>query len=186
VGGYCLISSSADGSRATEVRETAVRVVCNNTIQMAYGETAAQVVRITHSTMWESDKVQKKLGLSREHFASFIEMSDLLTKVKVSEAAAEDFVLRLLRPDQDAENDDEQDRRPRGMDTILALFHGGGKGSEKKGSADTAWGLVNSITEYVDHHTAAKTPDHALDRALWGSGSELKTAALTAAVEQFV
>ncbi len=76
-------------------------------------------------------------------------------------------------------------RRPRGADMILDLFLGSGMGSDQKGRAGTAWGLVNAVTEYVDHHATAKTDSHRLDRAFWGSGDELKTEALQLAQQQF-
>jgi phage/plasmid-like protein (TIGR03299 family) len=184
VGGFLLLSSSADGSRATEARETTVRVVCNNTLQMAFGEQPANIIRVTHRDAFNPEKIKEQMGLSREHFETFAEAANLLSRAKVSEAAAEQFVLNLLRPGAGLE--DEESRRPRGLDTILGLFHGGGQGSMRKGSMDTAWGLVNAVTEYVDHHATAKSVDHLLDRALWGSGNALKTQAMTQALVELV
>lgn len=210
IGGYVLLSTSADGSRATEGQETTTRVVCNNTIRMAWEEDVKRRVRISHRERFDHAKVKKQLELVGTHFAEFVEAASALTKAKVSEAAAEDFVLKLLRPTQEAidliaaeapqdtlasllakptklSEEVEQDptevlRRPRGADKIISLFLGEGKGSTEKGSKGTAWGLLNAVTEYVDHHATAKTPDHHLDRALWGSGAELKQDAMALAL----
>lgn len=214
IGAYVLLSSSADGSRATEGRETVTRVVCHNTISMAWGEQTDKLVRISHRESFDHGKVKKKLGLVADHFDSFVEAANALTKAKVSEAAAEDFVLKLLRPTKEAaemiaagapadtlqallqrqtyqpKDMDDADldkllRRPRGADDILTLFHGGGHGSERAGASGTAWGLVNAVTEYVDHHSTAKTTDHLLERAYWGTGAELKQDAMTLAMAEF-
>jgi phage/plasmid-like protein (TIGR03299 family) len=213
IGAYLLLSSSADGSRATEGRETVTRVVCHNTISMAWGEQSDKVVRISHRERFNHAQVKKRLGLVQEHFDQFVEAANDLSKAKVSEAAAEEFVLKLLRPTKEAVDlmaqeapadtlaallersphvpkAQEEDletllRRPRGADDILGLFFGGGEGSGRKGAAGTAWGLVNAVTEYVDHHATAKSTDHLLERAYWGSGAELKQDAMTLAMAEF-
>lgn len=191
IGGYMLLTTSADGTFASEARETTVRVVCNNTLSMAVAQIPGKHhVRINHRNAFDSKAIQSQLGLGVEHFAAFTEIANMLTKAKVSEAAAEDFVLKLLRPSAaslDEEDEaQEQGRNPRGYETILSLFEGAGKGSERKGSAGTAWGLVNAVTEYVDHHATAKSIDHRLQRAWWGSGDALKVAAIDQAAEAFL
>ena len=87
--------------------------------------------------------------------------------------------------DMDDADLDKLLRRPRGADDIVNLFLGAGVGSERKGSAGTAWGLVNAVTEYVDHHATAKTIDHLIERAYWGTGAELKQDAMTLAMAQY-
>lgn len=217
VGGYYLLSTTADGTRATDGRETTVRVVCNNTLSVALvGDGRKHGFKLSHRQRFEAAKIQKQLGMSRENFEAFIESANALSKVKVSEAAADDFVLRLLRgasADEEVKakvlttsagdtladllkapfkpKEQEQDleqllRRPRGADAILRLFEGEGRGALQAGSEGTAWGLVNAVTEYVDHYATSKTDDHRLDRAFWGTGDELKTQAMSQAVAQFV
>jgi hypothetical protein len=44
IGGYLLISTSADGSMATEVRRTTIRTVCRNTLAMALAVSQVHVV----------------------------------------------------------------------------------------------------------------------------------------------
>ena len=215
IGGYLLFTTSADGSFASEARETTVRVVCNNTISMAVAQIPGKhFVKINHRQAFDARAVKAQLSLGAEHFQAFAGLAEQLTKVKVSDAVADDFVLRLLRGASQDEtlaaqvtqasvvsgdsfaqllaapfipkDDDETSRRPRGADTILALFDGAGLGSERKGSQGTAWGLVNAVTEYYDHHVTAKSVDHRLQRAWFGSGDKIKVEAMNLAVEQFV
>jgi hypothetical protein len=47
IGGYLLLSSGSDGGTASEARLTSTRVVCNNTLQMAFADSKASV-RVTH------------------------------------------------------------------------------------------------------------------------------------------
>lgn len=191
IGGYLLLTTSADGSFASELRETMIRVVCNNTLSMAVAQNPGKhYMKINHKNAFDSKAIKAQMGLTGEHFAKMVELSNALTKAKVSSVAAEDFVMRLLRSpvdDQDVSEEEQQEqRKPRGFDMILGLFEGAGQGADKKGAKGTAWGLVNAVTEYVDHLRTAKSVDHRLQSAWWGSGDELKTAAFDAAYEEFI
>jgi len=55
---------------------------------------------------------------------------------------------------------------------------GQGLGAELASAKGTAWGLVNSITQFVDREKRARSPDHRLDSALFGAGAALKQRAL--------
>jgi len=195
IGGFMLLSTSADGSRATEIRETTVRVVCNNTLSMAFEDRSKNVIKISHRETFNADRIKAEMGLSVEHFDNFLETANTLSKVRVSTAAAESFITNILRQasnggkeipdDADVDNVAEDARAPRGMELILGLFEGGGRGALQKGAAGTAWGLVNAVTEYVDHLATAKTIDNRFDRAMWGSGNDLKTLTLRRAMGVF-
>ena len=62
------------------------------------------------------------------------------------------------------------------------LYNGAAMGSELLAASGTAWGLVNAMTEYVDHHRRARTQDNRLDSAWFGQGAQLKQKALTQAL----
>ena len=214
IGAYLLLTTSADGSMSTEGRQVSICVVCANTLRIAFNQAKARA-RVSHRTRFDDKKLKADLGLTAGLFAGFIEQANALSQVKVSDAIAEDFVMTLLRggvaqaeiqtqvsessPDDsfaallakpfipaDIEVEAERVRRPRGMDAILALFEGEGMGATQKGRAGTAWGLVNAVTEYTDHHATAKTQDHRVARAWYGTGDALKVDAMQQAVEQFL
>lgn len=175
VGGYLLLSSSADGSIATTAMPTAVRVVCNNTLSMALENgVASKTIRVSHRQRFDPERLKEELGLVREGFQEFLEAAQVLTKIRVSAARADALVTTLLGGPDDADGK----RAPRGLQRILELFDGAGMGSTLSGAEGTAWGLLNAVTEYVDHHATAQTTDHRLDRAWFGSGAQLKSRAL--------
>lgn len=68
------------------------------------------------------------------------------------------------------------------MSKVTALFEGHGKGAELASSKGTAFGLLNSITEFVDHERRAQSADHRLESAWFGQGAALKEKALDQAL----
>jgi phage/plasmid-like protein (TIGR03299 family) len=176
IGGYLLLSTSCDGTMATEARETTIRVVCNNTLSMARRAGQSGVIKVGHRSRFNADAVKLKMQGSAEHFATFVSMTRQLAAKRVTNAMAEAFVRKLLRPDETL-IEGEATRAPKGEAEILNLFRSSAIGGTLLGTAGTAWGLVNAVTEYVDHKQTAKSLDHKLDRAFFGSGDELKTAA---------
>ncbi len=61
----------------------------------------------------------------------------------------------------------------------LALFNGAGRGSDHPGVKGTMWGLLNAVTEHVDHELG-RTPDARLDSAWFGRGDAFKESTLQA------
>ena len=66
----------------------------------------------------------------------------------------------------------------RAMKKVQALYDGQGKGAELASSAGTAFGLLNAVTEYVDHERRARSLNHRLESAWFGQGAALKQKAL--------
>jgi hypothetical protein len=61
---------------------------------------------------------------------------------------------------------------------ILELFDGKAIGSDIAGIRGTRWQLLNSVTEYVDHHVPNRSNDARLNSAWFRQGSNLKTSAM--------
>ena len=64
------------------------------------------------------------------------------------------------------------------MSKALDLYNGHGRGAELGSAKGSALGLLNSITEFVDHEQRARNNDNRLDSAWFGQGASLKQKAL--------
>lgn len=179
-----LIATSCDGSMATIVKNVAERVVCANTLAMAMSE-GGQMVKVSHRSKFDATQVKGKLGISVEDFEQFIARARLLASASMDIEVAEQFLQPLfeLTPDDVAEGG----RKLNGYNKVLDLFKGAGRGANLAGVQGTAWGLVNAVTEFVDHHrgNAGTTRDNRLDYAWFGAGDALKTQAFDKAVLAF-
>lgn len=188
VGARLLLATACDGSMNTIAKGVSERVVCANTLGFAMSEKGGSIVRVSHRSEFNADRVKEQLGLAPAGFARFIKQARELSKLEVSPPAAKQFVLTLLGgvPVETVAADAERNEKVRessGYKTILALFEGQGRGSSLPGVRGTAWGLVNGVTEYVDHFQRARSSDNKFDSSQFGAGDELKTKAFDKAVE---
>jgi phage/plasmid-like protein (TIGR03299 family) len=179
VGGYLLLSTSCDGTLATTARFTTVRVVCNNTLSMALKDRRREVI-IRHTSRFNADRVKDDLGLARGAFASFMRDARQLAAKPLDEITARSFVGELLSDTKTVFKKDVAASRP--FKEIMNLYRGAGRGSLLDGSDGSAWGLVNAVTEYVDHHARATSDSHRLTNAWFGKGDALKSEALARAL----
>ncbi len=70
-------------------------------------------------------------------------------------------------------------REQKSVARSLELFDGAGRGANHPGVKGTRWGLLNAITEHVDHEMG-RTADSRLDSAWFGRGDGFKQAAFAA------
>lgn len=180
--GYLLGITSADGSQRTTLTETMVCVVCNNTAQAALNEGGARI-SIGHRTELTPAVLAgmtERLSQSGKNFKAYTEAARLMAKTKIGAADAEVFVEALMRDQKLSFAEDIHDSK--GFQSIMRLFNGGQLGANLKGRQGTVWGLVNAVTEHVDHHVVAKDASLALDNMWFGRGDALKSAAMARAL----
>jgi len=70
----------------------------------------------------------------------------------------------------------------KGINHVFGLFNGEGMGASLPSANDTAWGLVNAVTQYVDHERRARSVDNRLDSAWFGLGASIKQKAFDEAL----
>jgi phage/plasmid-like protein (TIGR03299 family) len=180
IGGYLLLSSSCDGTLATTARFTTIRVVCNNTLSMALTGKAEREVVVRHTSHFNANEVKSQLGLARGHFGDFLKAARVLAAKSMSNEKAEDFTDALLKDTGTVLGEDV--RKSKQFQKIMDLFKGSAMGGTLVSAEGSAWGLVNSVTEFVDHHARAKTDSHRIASAWYGRGDSLKTEALERAL----
>lgn len=177
VGGFLLLSTSCDKSLATTARFTSVRVVCNNTLSLA--TKSSDYVSFTHLTQWDSTKMHDRIAQQVESFGAFMEMAKHLKKQKCDSAAAQNFLKQILFTPKELETLEPSNiEKYRPYKRIMELFDGEAKGWELAGVRGTKWGLLNSITEYLDHHSPARSNDARLNSAWFGNGDAIKSKAV--------
>lgn len=171
VDGYLLLATACDGTLATTAQFTSVRVVCNNTLSIALGN-ATGAIKVPHRRRFDPDVVKRQLGITVSSWDGFVARMKALVDRPVDPDSVEGLLRRVLTytgSDGKATVVNEQ-----ALANVRRLYEGGGRGALMASSCGTAWGLLNSVTEFVDHHRRARRDDYRRDAAWFGSGTQIK------------
>ncbi len=181
VNGYVLLATSCDGTLATTATPTTIRVVCNNTLAIAINGTN-QGIKVPHSTRFDAQSVKQQLGIAVSQWDGFMYRMRTLAERKVKSHEAMNYFLRVLCDTQPGVAKIGTLTNERALKKVQALYDGQGRGSESEAAKGTAWGLLNAVTEYVDHEKRARNTDYRMDSAWFGQGASIKQRALDAAL----
>lgn len=171
VDGYLLLATACDGTLATTAQFTSVRVVCNNTLAIALGNTSS-AIKVPHRSQFDPDAVKRQLGITVSSWDGFVARMKALVERPVDPDSVEALLRRVLT--YQAQDNKATVVNEQALATVRSLYEGGGRGALMASSRGTAWGLLNSVTEYVDHHRRARSDDHRRDAAWFGQGAQLK------------
>lgn len=195
--GRLLFATAVDGSMRNIIKNVVERVVCANTLAIALGETGAVEVQVSHRSHFDEAKVKKQLGIAVDSFQRFMKVAqDLCSKdmspmqaeantvallakdAKLQQAIAEVGARNVLRDRGEMQLEYQAVKQTSGYRKIMALFDGHARGAGLATADGTAWGWVNSVTEYYDHHFGARTVDNRMASAWFGFGDAQKKKAL--------
>jgi phage/plasmid-like protein (TIGR03299 family) len=157
-------------------------------------------VKVPHSTKFDAEKVKQQLGISVRAWDEHMYEMKQLTQRNVSQQEAKAYFDAVFNNSTMSISDPEeniiqfyrnvaqqvQEKKPepngRAMNKALEMFNGQGRGADLSSAKDTAYGLLCSITEFVDHERRAMSTDHRLDSAWFGAGAGLKQRGLEQAL----
>ena len=136
-------------------------------------------VRVPHSTTFDPVAVKQELGLGMSAWEVFMANIKAMSNRPVNKFEAMSYLVNVLGDPALPLNEQPNQK---GIQTVYGLYSGEGKGSKLQSAAGTTWGLVNSITEYVDIHRRARNQDYRLDSAWFGQGAQIKQKAFDGAM----
>lgn len=165
-----------------------VRVVCWNTLQCALGM-AKQECRV-----WHQKGALNKIGTwlqgqydgAADRSAAYAEALDILASAEVSDMQLGKYMEDLMPVSQYSEAElgsFEESAAIKTLDArsdIMDMFRGGkATGSDTKAFHNTAYGLYNSVVEYLDYHKKGTTAS-----ARWvGANAKVKEQAFDLAMQ---
>jgi phage/plasmid-like protein (TIGR03299 family) len=182
VNGYLLLATSCDGTLATTATPTTVRVVCNNTLSISLNG-ATHAIKVPHSTRFDPQAVKKQLGIAVSQWDEFMYRMRALAERKVPWSEAMSYFMSVLCDTSPSGSLPEQLPNERALRKVQELYEGRGRGSQLASACGTAWGLLNAVTEYVDHERRARNNEYRIDSAWFGQGATLKQRALKSVLQ---
>lgn len=190
---YALICNGHDGSQVVTVALTDVRVVCNNTLQMALHQTkrTRNQFTIKHTT-----NMKRKLSVAKEALGFLVEKRyslESILKQFADKPAPKDLVTEYLErmfpvPTVKRNGDDVSERTKERIlgirDTVEHLYNDH-EFQNTKAARGTVFGLLNATTQWVDHERSVRgeNEDEIGERrfltAMFGRGNKIKGQALS-------
>lgn len=154
---YLAAINSHDGSLPFTIMVTPVRVVCENTLNLAWGGTDSKV-KIRHTRRGgESivERARKTLDLSFDYLEGFQEEAERLINTTMTQSTFEEIIDEAFGVDLDSPVATVT-RTSNKIDEMVRLF---ADSYTHEGLRDTAWAGLNALTEWNDHFTPVRDND---------------------------
>ena len=177
VDNYCLLYNTHNGTLPCCVMFVNIRVVCQNTLNMAL-RNAQQIVKIKHSVnaehrLAEAGLIAKEMN---EYYKRVGENFDALGKFIIDDAMITEYQDMMFGKEKEL-----PDRGPARSIRLnrIEMFKGrraNGMGVDIPGVSDTAWGLYNTMTEMADWDLVKKREenDRLFESVLFGTSAKFK------------
>ena len=145
---------------STRVDLFTYRIVCRNGMTVRSKENS---IRLNHTDKSDvGDRLTNSLNQLHKSFAGYQKTMQQLTEVSMSKQEAQALLIKNFGdPDKSMED------QPQMVWAIAQLFEGKAQGSEYLSAYQTAYGLLQSTTEYLNHHSR-QTKTH-LSSVLYGN-----------------
>ena len=147
---YLLVHTSHDGSLAIQASITPVRVVCQNTLNMAVGykgKGAKQSFRIRHTQTVDGKiaAAREALGLANKYMDEFDKQAQAMFAAELDASKFFD-IIRAAYPEPETDTKGSVTKWTNKVDTLFDIWNG----PTNVGIQKTAWGAYNALTERLD------------------------------------
>jgi len=174
VEGYVLLANPNIYGKGAVAKFTQVRVVCWNTLMEALGgDEGLKLWHVREFNKEFREEAKERLGIARQQLETAEAEATLLANTRLNDKEAFTLAAKIFHLDRDEVLLAGDRKPPKEMSRTLALYHGEGRGADLPAAKDTAWGLLNGVTQFVDHEYG-RTASRRLERAWFGQGDALK------------
>jgi phage/plasmid-like protein (TIGR03299 family) len=174
---YLLLVNPHQYGRAIHIRNTPIRVVCNNTLSMAMGRHSDMKASQTHRTRFDPDAMKEAMGIATAQMENYAATARFLGSREFGDATVQDYFDRVF-PSMSTKKGKEHSRNAINAMNLLQ--------SESQPGAEygryTWWQAFNTVT-YMSDHVLGKHQDKRLHSAWFGANAVRKNNALELAVE---
>ena len=150
---YLLVHTSHDGSVSVQASITPVRVVCQNTLNLAIGS-VKQSFKLRHTATVEG-KIQlasETLGLTIQYMDDFEKEAKALFETPINDKQVYDIITAVYPKPEEAKKASltKWDNK---INLVNDLYFDSPTNANIKG---TAWGMFNALTERLDYFRAER------------------------------
>lgn len=183
---YLLLSNSHDASSAVQIKFTPIRVLCNNTLSMAFADQQYLSVYHQRDVKTRLNDVPKLLNIITNRYTEIDKSLKLLAKYQMNDITLEKYLLNVF-PDPVNRKDEKlfeyELEKARSNRSWAKYFFENGVGNNLSGVKGSLWAAFNGVTELIDHKITKQSQDRKLNTIWFGDGAVVKSKAYKAAVE---
>ena len=160
---FICFTNSHDGTGAIKIAMTPIRVVCNNTLNMALS-TAKRIWSTKHMGNMESKlrEARHTLGLANNYLDNLAIEADKLANTKMDEDEVIKTLNEMFPLDEDA-SDRQKQNVQNAKDSIMYCM----LRPDLVQFLNTRWGFVNAVSDFVGHASPARMTDN-YEENNWG------------------
>lgn len=145
---YLVFSNTHDGSGAIKIAMTPVRVVCNNTLNLAL-ENADRIWSVHHTgdTGAKLEDAKETIYRAEEYMSGLGRAFDMLSKKKVTDAAVKEYISLLLPvPDGASQTAEKNVLKQRG-DIMMRYKYA----PDLKDMPGNCYRFINAVSDFATH-----------------------------------
>jgi len=154
---YLLVHTSHDGSVSVQSAITPVRVVCQNTLNLAMRNVKQSFkIRHTQTVAGRLEQARHALGLTFDYANEFEKEAQSLFATAFTNAQFDKLVASIY-PKPDTDNKMSNTKYDEKISLIQGLYR---SAPTQDGIRGTKWGALNALTEQIDYFRTSRTGDN--------------------------
>lgn len=161
---YIAAVNSHDGSMSFTLMVTPVRIVCANTMNLAFNR-KSHVFRIRHSSGAQAalhSQARQALDMTFDYLDNFQEQAEKLINTTMTQGQFEAIIEREFGAGEDAPTSTVT----RTQNKLLEMAELFSDSFTQEGVRGTAWAGLNALTEWADHFSPTRGDDRDTSRAM--------------------
>lgn len=186
---YLFLTMSHDGSGSIQAAFTPVRIVCNNTLQLALKNCSNKIrIRHTKSAHSKLESGAKLMGIAHKASEEYSQIFERMSSVKVTDIQVKDFVSDLYMTAEEYKLHKEgatnflSQKKVNQLNNVLTYYNEG-IGQETITTQGTVFGLYNAITGYYQNVKTHKTNEDKFNNIFGGDGESKMVQAFDKALQ---
>lgn len=161
---YICFTNTHDGTGAVRACMTPVRVVCNNTLNMALSEAQRKWSTIHRGNIsMKLEEARQTLELADVYLKRLDEEADRLANEKMTEGQLMETLEKMFPVDEDASDRAKRTAEKAKEEIIICTMR-----PDLAAFLGTKWGFLNAVSDYVGHSEPARRTKN-YDENRWGN-----------------
>lgn len=181
---FLIATLAHDGSGSLRFYRTAVRVVCQNTLNFSKADARDEVViRHTPEALAKIDAFSSALSSTEGSIGANLAAWSAMARTRVSDATRDAYFAALVPDREPTAGERAKANVVQARATLVSLYEQGA-GAQLRSAAGTCWGLYNAGTAYASHVQRARADAESRFRSLTeGVGADFIARAESLALE---